>query len=192
MSKKKQYRLASWILLGGLVSLFLYSCTKDENLEVDQEYTLADINIDKTINPVIRYSDSAIVRVIIKGPVMLTHSESNKERKEFTDGIWVDFFDEFGRISSTLTAKYAVQYDREGKVVVRDSVVWRSVEDQMIETSELIWDERQELIYTNKFSVITTPVDTIFTQYFRANQNFSEIIMTSTDGSIIVEDINDQ
>lgn len=176
----------------GILSLLFGSCTKEEGLEVEQEYTLADINTDKTINPVIRYSDSAIVRVIIRGPVLLSHTESNKERKEFTEGIQVDFFDELGNLSSELSAKYAVQYDREGKVIVRDSVVWRSVDDKMIESSELIWDERQKLIYTNKFSVITTPTDTIFTQYFRANQDFSEIVMTSTDGSIIVEDINDQ
>ena len=66
------------------------------------------------------------------------------------------------------------------------------LENQMLESSELIWDERQEIVYTNKFSVITTPTDTVFTQYFKAAQNFSEITMTSTDGAIIVEDLSEQ
>lgn len=181
-------RISIWILLGvaGL------ACTKEEVVTSDRVYTLEDVDIDRTLNPVIRYSDSAVVRVVVTGPVLLSYTDRNEERKEFTEGIAVDFFDEYGNLSSRLTAKYAIQYDREAKVVVRDSVVWRSVDDQMLESSELIWDERSEMVYTNKFSVITTPTDTIFTQYFEADQNFSEITMTSTDGAIIVEDINEQ
>lgn len=177
-----------WILLAGVA----LSCQKDELATSDRVYTLEDVNIDRTLNPVIRYSDSAVVRVVITGPVLLSYSDRNQERKEFIEGIEVAFYDEYGSLSSRLTAKYAIQYDREARVIVRDSVVWRSVEDQMLESSELIWDEREEKVYTNKFSVITTPTDTIFTQYFEANQNFSEITMTSTDGAIIVEDINEQ
>lgn len=158
----------------------------------DRVYSLEDVHIDRTINPVIRYSDSAVVRVVITGPVLLSYTDRNEERKEFTEGIEVAFYNEYGILSSRLTAKYAIQYDREAMVVVRDSVVWRSAENQMLESSELIWDERQEKVYTNKFSVITTPTDTIFTQYFEADQDFSKITMTSTDGAIIVEDINEQ
>jgi hypothetical protein len=171
---------------------FTLACKKQEVRVEDRVYTLEDVNIDRTLNPVIRYSDSAVVRVIVTGPLLQSYTGRNEEYKEFTDGIEVEFFDEYGNLSSRLTAKYAIQYDREAKVIVRDSVVWRSVDDQMLESSELIWDERLERVYTNKFSVITTPSDTIFTQYFEANQNFSEITMTSTDGAIIVEDINEQ
>lgn len=174
-----------------LVGLTL-ACKKQDVSVDDRIYTLEDVSIDRTLNPVIRYSDSAVVRVVVRGALLQSYTGRNEEYKEFTDGIEVDFFDEYGNLSSRLTAKYAIQYDREARVIVRDSVVWRSMDDQMLESSELIWDERLERVFTNKFSVITTPTDTIFTQYFEANQNFSEITMTSTDGAIIVEDINEQ
>jgi hypothetical protein len=180
------------ILKSLLLLVLLAACNKQKEIRADRIYSKADVEVERTRDAVIYYSDSAITRVQITGPMLLNHTERNNQRKEFTEGIRVEFYDDLGAISSILTAKYAVQYERDSKVVVRDSVVWRSMEDQMLESSELIWDERQELIYTNKFSVITTPTDTVFTQYFKANQNFSEIVMTSTDGTIIVEDLSNQ
>lgn len=168
------------------------ACNEQKEVQTDRIYTPEDVGIDRTKDAEIVYSDSALTKVIITGPVLLSYTERNNQRKEFTDGVRVEFYDDFGAVSSILTAKYAIQYEREDKVIVRDSVIWRSMEDQMLESSELIWDERQQLVYTNKFSVITTPTDTVFTQYFKANQNFSEITMTSTDGAIIVEDLSKQ
>ena len=175
-----------------LATFLFFGCNQQKEIQSERVYTVADVEVERTRDAVIYYSDSAMTRVIITGPMLLNHTERNNQRKEFTEGIRVEFYDDYGAISSILTAKYAVQYEREDKVIVRDSVVWRSVEDQMLESSELIWDERQELVYTNKFSVITTPTDTVFTQYFKAKQDFSEITMTSTDGAIIVEDLTKQ
>lgn len=166
----------------------LGACKKQESVYVDEEKIQGELALERTTDVELLYSDSARLRVRVTGPVMLNHTQRTQERQEFTDGIEVEFFDEKEQLNSRLTAKYAIRYDFDGKVVVRDSVVWRSVEDQMIESSELIWDERNQEIYTNKFSVITTPTDTVFTQYFRANQDFSQITMTSTDGSLIVKD----
>ena len=179
-----------FILMGFCSILILLACEKQEVIDDIPVYSPKLVNVETTKDVTIYYSDSAITRVIITGPTLLNHTERNRQRKEFPDGIRVEFFNDIGEISSILTAKYAIQYELDNKVIVRDSVVWTSDEDQQLETTELIWDERQELVYTNKFSVITTPTDTIFTQYFKANQDFSEIIMTSTDGAIIVEDIN--
>lgn len=183
----------AYSIIGSLLLILLLSaCDQKQEVRSDRVYSKANVDVERTRNAVITYSDSAMTKVIITGPMLLSHSERNNQRQEFTDGIRVEFYDDFGTVSSILTAKYAIQYDRERKVIVRDSVIWRSMEDQMLETSELIWDEQQELVYTNKFSVITTPTDTVFTQYFKATQNFSEITMTSTDGAIIVEDLSKQ
>jgi hypothetical protein len=176
--------------LGLMLLLALAACKKQESIYVDEDQIQGELALERTTDVELLYSDSARLRVRIIGPVMLNHTKRSQERQEFTDGIEVEFFDENERLNSRLTAKYAMRYDFDGKVVVRDSVVWRSVEDQMIESSELIWDERNQVIYTNKFSVITTPTDTVFTQYFRANQDFSRITMTSTDGSLIVKDFS--
>ena len=190
MNDKLQMIKTRNIVIVVLGSLLFVACQQDEVIENIPVYSSEAGNVEVTKDVTIYYSDSAITRVIVTGPKLLNYTERNQQRKEFPDGIRVEFFNDVGAISSILTAKYAVQYEIDNKVIVRDSVVWRSSEDQQLETTELIWDERQELVYTNKFSVITTPSDTIFTQYFKARQDFSEIIMTSTDGAIIVDDLS--
>ena len=190
MNDKLQMIKTRNIVIVVLGSLLFVACQQDEVIENIPVYSSEAVNVEVTKDVTIYYSDSAITRVIVTGPKLLNYTERNQQRKEFPDGIRVEFFNDVGAISSILTAKYAVQYEIDNKVIVRDSVVWRSSEDQQLETTELIWDERQELVYTNKFSVITTPSDTIFTQYFKARQDFSEIIMTSTDGAIIVDDLS--
>jgi hypothetical protein len=177
------------------VGLFLIvvsslGCQKSDSLYVNEDEIQDELALERTTDVELLYSDSARLRVKVKGPVMLNHTQRTQQRQEFTDGIEVEFFDENEQLNSRLTANYAIRYDFDGKVIVRDEVVWRSVADQMIESSELIWDEREQVIYTNKFSVITTPTDTVFTQYFRANQYFSRITMTSTDGSLIVKEFS--
>ncbi len=73
------------------------------------------------------YSDSAVVRVRITGPLMLRHVESKSPFQEFPEGVDVDFFDANQRVQSKLTAKYAIRYEGKNEVTVRDSVVWESV-----------------------------------------------------------------
>lgn len=170
-----------------ILALFFCACAKQEVAQIDEEILPEDLSMEKTTDVELLYSDSAELKVKILGPTMLNHTVRNRQHQEFIDGIEVEFYDGYEQVNSRLTAKYAIRYEFDGKVIVRDSVVWKSVEDQMIESSELIWDERKQEVYTNKFSVITTPTDTIFTQYFRANQDFSRITMTSTDGALIVK-----
>ncbi|MEO0338187.1 MAG: LPS export ABC transporter periplasmic protein LptC [Bacteroidota bacterium] len=179
------------ILFSIVVIATIVACSKGGELDANlPELTPADALVEETENVRLLYSDSAITKVQVTGPLMLNHTERNRLRKEFPKGIRVEFYDEQGAISSVLTAKHAIQYEMDDRIIARDSVVWKSADKRMLETSELIWDEREQLIYTNKFSVITAPRDTIFTQYFEATQDFSKIKMTSTDGTIIVDDFS--
>jgi LPS export ABC transporter protein LptC len=113
---------------------------------------------------------------------MLYHQDRINLRQEFPDGLKVEFFDESQRISSVLTAKYGVRLETLNKVVVRDSVVWKSVEGDMLETSELTWDERQKKVHTNKFVVVTRPDEIVYGHGFEADQNFRDIRMYAIDG----------
>ncbi|MEN0005969.1 MAG: LPS export ABC transporter periplasmic protein LptC [Bacteroidota bacterium] len=140
----------------------------------------------------ILYSDSAQIKVRIEGETMLTHLDRSYPRQEFTDGIWVEFFDEEGAISSTLAARYAVRQEKLGKITVRDSVVWKSVEQDKLETEELIWDEKSKKVYTNKFVVITRPDEIIYGHGFEADQDFSNARIKAVDGRVKVEDIDQE
>ena len=75
---------------------------------------------------------------------------------------------------------------------MRDSVVWKSVEGDTLETEELFWDERREKIYSNKFVVITRPDEVIYGHGFEADQDFSYSRINAIEGRIKVDNPDKQ
>ncbi len=166
---------------------FLISCGGDEFEEdLNFDAALEDVEVETARNVEVLYSDSAIVKVRIQAPTMLNHTQKANPYQEFPDGVHVDFYQD-GEPNSVLTAKYGVRYEAKGLVIVRDSVVWRNIEGKQLETNEMIWEEKVREIYNNKFVVITTPTDTIYSYGFRADQDFTNFRLQAADGSMKVE-----
>jgi LPS export ABC transporter protein LptC len=164
---------------------FFWACKgKEDQVEV---FSQQDVSIERIQQVDMLYSDSAKLRVRIRGPVMLRHLASDDPRQEFISGIKVDFFNAYGALAGTLTAKYAVRYEYKGVTLVRDSVVWKSIDGKKLESPELTWNERDQQISTNRFVVVTTRTDTIRSHGFTANQDFSNIRFSAVDGSLEVK-----
>jgi LPS export ABC transporter protein LptC len=104
----------------------------------------------------------------------------------------VEFFGPDGEVTSQLTALYGLRRQNKKEVVVRDSVVWKSVEGDTLETEELFWDERREKIYSNKFVVITRPDEVIYGHGFEADQDFSYSRINAIEGRIKVDNPDKQ
>jgi LPS export ABC transporter protein LptC len=172
-----------------ILALLLSACGNDI-AEVEALVEKFDTTIERATNVEILYSDSAHVRVRVTGPTMLNHLDRRDPHQEFPDGLVVDFFGEGKEVESRLTAKYGVRYPNEGLVIVRDSVVWQSIEQEKLETSELRWDERQKKVYTNKFVRITRPDEIVYGHGFEANQDFSYSKIQAIEGRIKVEDLS--
>ena len=151
---------------------FLVGCDSEMST-VPREITKNDLYIERATDIEMLYSDSAVVRLSIQAPTLLNHIKSGHERKEFPDGIKVDFFNEVGQTTSTLTAKSAVQNDRENKIFIREDVVVKSQNNETLETDELIWDERAKNLYTDKWVKVSTPDEVIYGYGFTANQEFT-------------------
>lgn len=172
-----------------MASLFLLlatACVKDIK---ENEPAVFNTEVETVKEVEIFYSDSAHVRVKIAGPTMLNHLDKNNPMQEFTDGVVAEFFGADGKITSKLSAKYGIRYEGRSEVVVRDSVIWESLEREKLETEELIWDEKTKKVYTNKFVVITRPDEIIYGHGFEANQDFSYSRINAIEGRIKVADL---
>lgn len=173
------------LILGG--TLLLWGCSNGNKPRQDNRSTF-DTDAERIENVEILYSDSSIVRVRIKGPLMLRYAGYDNPRQEFPKGIKVEFFDGNGKVTSTLSADYAVRYESRGQTILRRNVFWKSIDLQTLDTPELTWDERQQMVYTNKFAVVTTAADTVYSHGFEATQSFRNIRLNAIDGSIEVEE----
>lgn len=132
-------------------------------------------NKERATDVEILYSDSAVVRVRILAPLMYTELSPISPMQEFPEGIHVDFIDERKRVQTIITAKRATRKERDGLVVLRDSVrVLNHVTRELLETNELTWDERQSRISSKAYVRITRPGEVLTGYGFTANQDFTE------------------
>ncbi len=175
-----------------IFGLFLLACENDPaDIEAFMQKMKTDVETATGVE--ILYSDSAKLKVRIEGDTMLTYLDKQDPRQEFIDGVFVEFYDDFGNINSTLEALYALRREQKSEVIVRDSVVWQSDEQgKKLETEELIWDEKSERIYTNKFVVITSPDEIIYGHGFEADQNFQNVRIKAIDGRVKVNNLENE
>lgn len=174
-------------LLIGIV-FFLSSCENDM-VEINRVIEKQEIGVERAEDVEILYSDSAIVRVKITSPFMLFYLDKNDPRREFPEGLTVDFFNENFKIQSTMTAKYAIRYEKKFEVVAKDSVTINSVKGEKLETEELVWNEKTGKISSDKLVTISTGEERIWGYQFESNQDFTEWTLDSVAGQVASKNI---
>ena len=176
------------ILLFSCITLAtIFACENDmDDVRAYEERMNVKIETVKEVE--ILYSDSAQVRVRITAETMLNKLDRSEPHQEFIDGIFVEFFAPNGLVTSTMTANYAIRFEKKGQVIARDSVVWASIDGQKLETEELIWDEKGEEIFTHKYARITTQTEIIRGYGFRAKQDFSNARIQAVEGIISIDE----
>ena len=166
--------------------LWLNACQKPSEPRFVLE---EEVGKDIIYNFEMLYSDSAILKVKIKGDRMFRAKGENKDNIQiFPEGITAYFYNERKEITATLSSKYAIRSEREKTIIVRDSVVWRSVKDETLETEELTWDEEEEKIFTSQFVTINQPDRIIYSYGFESDQNFTYSKLNSPEAFIKVQD----
>jgi len=184
--RMKRYCVGAVLLTA--MTFFAGAC-KNDLAEVEALVSSFNTQVETAKDVEILYSDSARIKVRIQGATMLNHLDRSEPRQEFPDGVVVSFYGPEGEVASTLTAKYGVRFQSKGLVIVRDSVVWQSIENEKLETEELQWDEREKKIFTNKFVVITRPDEIIYGHGFEADQDFRYSRINAIEGQIKADNL---
>jgi len=139
-----------WLCIGIICLIAANACRKDVPVEDEALMTLLREGIEVGDSVQILYSDSARLKVMIQAPVMYQETNRRYHIQTFPKGIYVEFYDEQGLLTSTLRANYAQRKEQDRQVIVKDNVVYESVQGDKLETSELIWNENDRLITTDK------------------------------------------
>ncbi|WP_439880888.1 LPS export ABC transporter periplasmic protein LptC [Pontibacter sp. MBLB2868] len=171
----------AWIIgLIALIAGFGFSCGDDlQDPDKEQKYKGPLIENHDVVT---LYSDSARLLIKLQAPVQ---QEFENGDGVFPKGIYVEFYEKPGQMTSTLKANYARQernkdiYQAKGNVVVNNLV-----KHEKLETEELFWDKNKAEIYTDKFVKITTAEEVLMGQGLRANQDFSRYRILKPTGII--------
>lgn len=139
------------ILLSG--ALLISSCeTAIEPVPQSDYELLPSVTAEDFITTM---SDSGRIELIMKSPLMERYDIKESPYTEFGKGIEVIFYDGQPEPQGTVTSKYA-RYDQNTDLwELKDSVVVINNEGEKLETEMLNWDQKKDLIYTDRFVKIT-------------------------------------
>jgi len=133
------------------------------------------------------YTDSGKIQIKLLAPKLKRFSNVEEPYIEFPAGIEVIFFDKKQEPESQLTAKYAIYSETNELWEARDSVIAINNLGDTLNTELLFWDEKKELIYTNKFVKITTENEVIWGEGLEANQEFTDWKIKNVKGTIYID-----
>ena len=171
--------LKAWVAgLMAVMAIVSFGCKKDlRDPDKEQKYTGPIIENHDVIT---LYSDSAKLLIKLQAPVQ---QEFESGDGVFPEGLFVEFYEEGEKVTSTLKANYGKQERNQNLFEVRGNVIVENLRKQeKLETEELYWDRRKSLIYTDKMVKITSPEEVVIGQGLEANQDFSNYKIRKVTG----------
>lgn len=180
--KKHYLQLLPWCILISLCALFS-SCSTPEEAAKPVLYEGA---LREAENITMYYTENSLMKVLLKAKKI---NEFQSGDQEFPEGIYIEFYDDLGKITSTLRANSAYYFKEENK--------WRGLGDveviniekqQQLNTEELFWKPDTKKIFTDKFVTIKLENEILFGTGFDADQDLSNYTMKNPEGEFEVED----
>lgn len=165
-----------------LLALFLMRCNTQETAKP----LLYEGPLSEGENITMHYSEKDVVKVLLKAKKIFEFQNGDRE---FPEGIYMEFYDEFGKLSSTLKANSAYFFKEENKWRGRGNVeVINTAKQEQLNTEELFWKPDTKKIFTDNFVTIKLQNEVIYGTGLDAAQDLSTYQIKNPEGEFVVED----
>ncbi len=174
------YMARNYILI--LAINLLFSCNTPELKEpVEYKGPLREIEKVETF-----YTKNDKIQAKILAD--LVYEFENGDR-EFPKGVYLEFYNEFGRLESVLKANHAFFFKEENKWRGRGNVEVKNLEKrEQLNTEELFWKPAEQTISTESFVTIRKEGDIVYGVGLDANQDLSDYTIWKVHGEMEVEE----
>ncbi len=184
MIPRVKYHFKSIATLLGVAMLF--SCQPDLKT-IETITTEENLPVETASGLRIVYSSHAQIQMTMEAPTM-ERFEGEEPYMEFPDGFLMIFYDENMQENSRISAEYAIQYEKDELIDARKNVVVENLENnEKLNTEQLIWDQNNERIYTEKFVKITTEEEVLYGDGFESDDRFTTWHIKKPRGTFYVE-----
>lgn len=137
-------------------------------------------------NVTINYTDSGALKARITAKKLLGFKRDGNDIVKMPKGIVANFYNDEGEIESFLTAEYGISYQTQKLTEVSRNVVVRNNKGEKLNTEKLIWDQKKQIIYTDKFVRITTKDEMLTGEGMESKQDFSNWHIIKPRGRIAI------
>ena len=162
-------------------SVILIACTNDPKL-VQEFVSDKEQAIEQIKGAELLHTENGKITVrIIAG--IIYRFQNRQPQLVFSEKLEVYFYNDSSQLQSILKADDA-SIDEEKKIMVaQNNVELISSDDKKLETEELVWDETNNKIYTDKKVKITTGKEVVYGEGFTSNPDFTEYLISKIHGT---------
>jgi LPS export ABC transporter protein LptC len=165
-----------------IACLLITGCKPKEQAAI-VEYTGP---LSESENVDILYFEKDHIKVKMKSRKILEFKNGDRE---FPDGIYLEFFDELGIMTSTLKANQAYYFKETNQWRGRGKVEVRNLEKkQQLNTEELFWKPDTKKIFTEKFVTIKLENEVLYGTGLDAAQDLSQYTIKKPQGEFEIKD----
>ncbi len=164
------------------VGFLFSSCTKKEATKV----IVYEGPLREAEDVLMHYTENDRVKAILKAKKIFEFQNGDQE---FPNGIYLEFFDKTGKLTSVLRANTAFYFKSESKWRGRGKVEVKNIEkQQQLNSEELFWFPGTRKISTDKFVTITDKHDILYGTGIDALEDMSNYTIKNPTGSIEVKE----
>jgi len=179
----KTFKLRYFAIISVVLSIFLISCkNKIPVIPKSDLLTLPSLT-DKDFTTTL--TDSGRVQLIMTSPLVEQYDKTDPPYLEFRFGIKVVIYNGKDTAQARITSKYA-KCTNNNLWELRDSVVVINDKDERLETEQLFWDQKKDLIYTDRFVKITSADQTTQGIGFESDSHLNRRKIKKVTGDIYV------
>nr|WP_321405275.1 LPS export ABC transporter periplasmic protein LptC [uncultured Carboxylicivirga sp.] len=135
------------------------------------------------------FTDSGRVERRVITPEMKHFTYSKDEaRIEFPQGLNVITYNTDGSVKGQIKARHAIYFEKDELWELNNDVEAVSEKNEILNTEQLFWDTKKEIIYSDKFVKITSESGIWMGTGFDADQNMDKWEIRDISGEMEFED----
>ncbi len=163
-------------------ALVLFGCGKSDSVQ-PLEYDGPQSEAEQVE---LYYSENERIKVKMLADLLYEFQSGDRE---FPKGIYIEFFDEKGDLSSILRANHAYYFKKENKWKATGKVEVKNLaKNEQLNTEELFWLPAKEDIFTESFVTIRMQAEVIYGEGLEAKQDMSSYTIKNPQGEFKVEE----
>ncbi len=166
-----------------LLLALLIGCADNKDIDDYKPYEGPVMEVE---NVETLFSDSAVVRIKLLADKQWEYENGNRE---FPEGVYIEFYENDGEVSSTISANQGYYYKKEDKYKASGNVIVKNtLKNEELRTEELFWEPTKQEISTDKYVEIETEYDIFMGNGLTAKQDFSDWRILQPTGTITIEE----
>lgn len=181
MKNKFKYTiLAASLLIGCML------CSCKNSIEDINALTYKDtFPIESAHDVEMIYSDSGVVMALLKAPIVNRYG-GEEPFIILPKGMTVYFFDSVMRVKTSITARYAIKYEKSQLMEARNDVVVVNHIGERLNTERLIWNQERKKIYSDVFVKVTREDEVLYGEGLDADESFDKWNIRKPKGTFYI------